>query len=440
MKKQIFIVCAAFLTSFCFAQEAKNKDIKAISVDDAVILAADNNVNLKRQRISLDLLEKKDKYSWNNISPSIRLSAGYSDAFTSGVWNDGDYNKLDVSDPGNWSFGGSLSFGIAPSLYTSIKAAQLNYQNGIVSYESAVRSVELSVRKLFYGLIFSKDNIALQERNMETAKVRYENNMAKYSRGQLSELDLLSSQYNYESLKPSIQSAKIAYENDIANFKQLLGLNQSQEIEILGSLDDVLPPEDFVPDIKLEEIPSIKKIIASIELQENSLLATRFSAWGPSLSASYSYNLRGGVKSGSATSGADSFSLSLSIPLDGYLPWASGALSIAAQEANLADLQLQLENEKTSAALSIDNKIKSLYQSKAQIATLEKNEELAQRTYDMTLRAYNAGSKDLLTLQNASDSLMSAHLKKQQQLYSILTAVLDLENTLGIPFGTLGSK
>ena len=439
MKKLFLCVALLSLSVGLFAQK--------ITVDDAVVLAADNNVSLKRQKLNLDMLEKKNAVSWNSVSPSFTLTGGYSNGFISGLVKDGSYTDTSKSGNGDWSIGGSINLSITPSLYTSIKAARLNYESGIVSYEEAVRSVEVSVRKLFYGLLFTKESIALKERNMETSRIRYENNRDKYSRGQLSELDLLQSQYNYESQKPSIESAIISYENDLATFKLTLGLPQSEEIELVGSLQDFVPPEDFVKtvdSITVEDLPSVKKLQASIELQKNSLAATKFSAWGPSISATYSYSFSGGETAKSRyqadASGGDSLSLNVRIPLDGYLPWSNGSLSVAAQKATLADLEIQLENTKTTAALEIKNSIKKLYQAKSQMAMLEQNVEIAQRAYDMTLRAYNAGSKDLLTLQNASDSLMSARLNQQQQLYNLICSILDLENTLGVPFGSLGTS
>ena len=134
------------------------------------------------------------------------------------------------------------------------------------------------------------------------------------------------------------------------------------------------------------------------------------------------------------------YSLGVRIPLDGYLPWSTGALSVAAQKATLKDLQLQLENQKTTAEISIQNSAKSIMQAQSQLDLRKKNVELAQKTYDMTLNAYNHGSRDLLTLQNAADSLMSAKINLMQQKFTLISAVLDLENTLGIPFGTLGTK
>jgi len=400
--------------------------IKKLTVDEAVILAADNNISLQRQRISLNTLEKKKNTSWNGISPSLSASGSASIPFEDG----------DIS----YSIGGSVGLSFTPSLFTSIKSAKLNYENGVTSYENAVRTIELNVRKIFCSLLYSKENIELQQRKMETAKSLYESNLAKYNRGQLSELDLLNSQYSYESVIPTLQSLQNSYENSIATFKQTLGLSQDVQIELVGNIEEYLNIGKIEINKSIEEVPAVKTILANIELAKTSLLATRFSAWGPSLSASYSYGKAGTSASSDLRTTGNSLSLSLRLPLDGFLPWSNGALSIANQKANLQDLELQLKEKKESVALEIQNNIKNIEQAQAQLKVLESNVQLAQKRYNMTLTAYNHGSKDLLTLQNASDALMTARDNLSSQKIKIFSAILDLENTLGVPFGTLGKE
>lgn len=422
MKKVLLITtfCLSVLC-VCYSQE----NIRKLTVDDAVILAADNNISLQRQRISLNTLEKKKDTSWNGISPSLSASGTMSIPFESD-------SKL------SYSVSASASLNFTPSLFTAIKTAKLNYENGVTSYENAVRTVELNVRKVFCNLLYTKENIQLQERKLETAKSLYESNLAKYNRGQLSELDLLNSQYNYESTIPTLQSLQINYDNSIATFKQTLGLNQSEEIELVGNIEDFLNIGKIEINKNIEEVPAVKTILANMELAKTQLLATRFSAWGPSLSASYSYGKSGNFESSDLRTTGNALSLSLRIPLDGFLPWSSGALSIANQKANLQDLELQLKEKKESTELEIQNSIKKIEQAQAQLNVLENNVELAQKRYNMTLTAYNHGSKDLLTLQNASDALMTARINLSSQKITIFSAILDLENILGVPFGTLG--
>ena len=429
----ISMLCAAVFP--IFAQNASDK-VRTITVDEAVILAADNNISLKRQRISLETLERRNKTSWNSVSPTMSLSGGLTKPL------DGIVTDMEAQIKYSYNVGASARLSLTPSLYTSIKDAQLKYESGKTSYEDAVRQIELNVRKLFYSLLYTQESMNLQRRNMETARIRYENNRDKYNRGQLSELDLLQSQYSYESLRPNIESAEIAYQNSIASFKQTLGISQDEKIELSGSLSDAVPPESFSVNQAVDELPSIKKIKASIAQQENSLLATRFTAYSPSVTASYSWGMNGNDKTEEFKKGQESHSLSLSvnIPLDGYIPWTNGAQNVKNQKAALQDLQLQLENERTTASLNLQNSIKNILQKQSQMDLIDRNVELAQKTYDMTLTAYNHGSRDLLTLQNSADSLLKAKTDRESKKYELISAVLDLENTLGIPFGTLGKE
>ena len=439
MKRSVLIMF--FSASILLYAQESLENFRKITVDDAVILAADNNISLKRQKISLDTLDRRNKSSWNSVGPSASLSASLSKPLDEIVTEPNEMVKMNRNEY-SYQFGASVSLSLTPSLYTSIRDAKLKYESGKTSYEEAVRQVELNVRKIFYNLLYTQENINLQKRNMETARLRYENNRDKYNRGQLSELDLLQSQYSYESQRPSIESAEIAYQNSIASFKQTLGISQNEKIELSGSLYDMLPPDSFSISQTVDELPSIKKLKASIEQQKNSLLATRFSAYGPSVSASWSWGLGGNDKTEELKEHSENHSLSLSlrIPLDGYLPWSNGALNVAGQKATLKDLELQLENERTSAELTLQNSIKNILQKQSQMEMLDRNVELAQKSYDMTLTAYNHGSRDLLTLQNASDSLLKAKTDRESHIYNLICAVMDLENTLGIPFGSLGSE
>ena len=424
LKKTIFL--SALLLLFCevvFCQE----EVRQLTIDDAVILAADNNLSLKRNQLALNQLELKDKYSWNSVSPSIGASAQFGNGLQE--------NSTSLSISGN------VSFRLTPSLYSSIKSAKLNYENGITSYETAVKTVEKNVRQIFYSLIYSKENLSLLNRNLETAKQRYDLSQEKFSRGQLSELDLLTTQMNYESLKPSYESAEIAYENSIANFKQLLGINQNEQIDLIGNLDEMMNVsinQDLL-EYNVEELPTVKEIKSKIELAKTNLLATKFSAWGPSISLGYNASKAGQDMTGEFA-WADfkqSVSVGVSIPLDGYLPWSNGSLSVSAQKSNLEDLNLQLENEKTTVELTIKKYIKEINQAKSQLSSLQSNVALAQKTYDMTLNAYNYGSRDLLTLQNAADSLLKSKNQLQSQVYNLICKIMDLEFTLGLPLGAL---
>ena len=63
--------------------------------------------------------------------------------------------------------------------------------------------------------------------------------------------------------------------------------------------------------------------------------------------------------------------------------------------------------------------------------------ELSQSTYEIIEDAYSRGAADYQRLRNAGDSIGQARNQLLQEQYNLISALLDLENELNIPFGTL---
>ena len=332
----------------------------------------------------------------------------------------------------------SLSF--SPNLFATIEKARIDYEQGKLTYEQTCRTVELNVRKAFYGLLYEQENINLQRRNLQTAKEQYEQNLAKYNQGRMSELDVLSAEVKYKGLQPTVESAYVTFLNDLDAFMQLIGMEKRYFIEFSGTLDDVSVDKK----ISLENLeinsPSIVSLEKQLESAKTALLALRFSAYAPSVSASWQHGYSTTPSKSSDWSDNGTISLTATIPLDGILPWSTRADNINSAKDKIADLELQISEEKKSLKVNTDGAVRKIRQSLSSIKSKQANVELAQRTYDMTLQAYNRGTKDLLSLQNASDSLLSAEVTLKSEQRSLINAVLELENTIGVPFGTLSKK
>ena len=399
--------------------------VKELTVEDAVQLAKENNISVKIAENTLDDLELKNKYSWNSVSPTASMNGNFSDNFE--------------NDTTNFSLSGSVNLSLKTNLYSEIKGASLNYQKGLLTYNEAVRNIELSVRKSFYNLIYQQENLVLQKRSLETSRTQYLNNEEKFRNGKISELDAFTSRVNYESKKPVVDSAEIKFQNDLASFKQILGIPQKTEITLAGSLDEIMNLKEItfesLPKVD-EPAPDVKAAEYNVEIAKNSLLDTRFSAYAPTVSGSYSY----GKSKNSASddwSTTNQISVGVSVPLDGILPWSTRAVNIKTQKNALDTAEKSLEDAKTSVAVQTESCIRKINQAVKQLDSLKATEELANQTYQMTLTAYNYGKMDFLSLQNANDSVLSAGVNLKSQAYTLISAVLDLESVLGIDFGTL---
>lgn len=466
MKRAIIVLClAASLSFFSTAQTGA----RTITIDDAVNLALQNNLDIKQSKMDLELLAQKNKYSWNSVSPSISASGGFNGS-----------SPLDNFENTSFSYslGASLNLTLTPALRTTMKKALLDYQSGQASLETTKRKIELSVRKTFYSLIYFNDNLEIQQRSLETTKQTYEANQVKYKQGRLPELQLLNSQYNYEKKIPEIENLKRNYQSNIDSFKLLLGLSLEDEITLEGKLDEAVSVhfDETILQTSLnsiEENAQIKSLKQQILSTENAIQTTKLSSYAPTVSFSVSESTKGSNREIKNTlfyykldnDNADkdgyapmeqrkikevvtqkkwkpssdlSYGITVRIPLDGYFPWSSGKLNIASSEETLQKLKMNLEQTRTQTTLAVKNSYNSILQALTQLELLEKNVELTQKTYEMSKNAYNMGSVDLLSLQQAEDNLYSAKYNVQNQKYTILTSILTLEDTVGLPYGTLG--
>ena len=436
MKKTVFktvIFAGMLLVANVYAAENAKK--YALSVEDAVKIAKENNVSIKRQKITLDAALRAKKDSWNSVSPSVVVGASSTvpvDFLTGG----------DQSSDFDASFGvnAGVSVSLSANLFTSIKSAQLDFEQSKISFDEAVRQIELSVRQSYYGLLYEKENIGLQEENLRIAKQQYESNLQKYNAGRLSEVDALSAEVNYKSKIPTVENAYTTYINDLDNFKQVLGLAIADEIEFTGSLDDYL----YLGEIKVEEKDVISATLQTLESQlesaKVSVMDKRFSAFAPSLNAKLSWQDSSwyvGKDDASDPKKTASVSLSASIPLDGVLPWSQKNNAIDSAKDKVSDLELQIDNERKTFVRTINSSLRSIKQSQEAIKYKQANVELAEKNYSMTSEAYNRGTKDLLSLQNSNNTLLQAKVSLNSEILTLAKTIIKLESTIGADFGSL---
>ncbi len=439
MKKSVFYLFSLFavfaFTVSGFAQENEGREYQ-LSVEDAVKIAKENNVSVKQQKITLDAAKRTKDHSWNSLSPSLSVGASSTvpmDGLTGGDQTSSYSASFDIS--------ATASLNLSANLYTTMQSAKISYEQNKLSFDDAVRKIELSVREAYYELLYSKENIKLQEENLAIAKTQYENNLAKYNSGRLSEVDALSAEVNYKSKIPTVESARTTYKNAMDSFKQVLGLMLNDKVELTGSLDDCLYLKKIELDIKNYKSSSIKNLELKLESAKNSVLDKRFSAFAPSLSASFSWS-DGSWYAGSDGTTKDatkssSVRLSASIPLDGALPWSAKNDAVDSAKDSVADYELQLDDERKTFMRTVNSALRSIEQSQSSILYKQANVELAQKTYDMTSEAYNRGTKDLLSLQSANNTLLSAQVTLNSEILTLTKNIMELENTLGVDIGSL---
>src|SRR5574344_119477 len=400
------------------------------TVDKAVQTALENNVSLHRSELSLKGLERIKNHAWNSISPSVSVTG------TGTMLNSASTDE--TGGAYRSSFAGQLdtSVSVSLSVFSEIDAARRNYETGTITYENARRSVEASVRIMFYNILYQIEYRALQQRNLESARVQYEMNLAKYNEGRISELDVLSSRISYEKLKPVYESAVVAEKNLYASFRQILGVKIDEAVELSGSLPETAASVPAaLSACTSEQSGDVKQLEKSLAAAESTLVAAQSAAFLPTLKFGWSYN-PSRTENSSAWSDKGAAYASLLWTPDSFLPFSAAADKIASARDAADDARLQLADTRTTVENNCRSYQMLISQLRTAVASDNENKKLAEKNYSMMKKAYADGYKDLLSLRDASDQLLSTEVSLLSDEYALIAAVINLEKESGVPFGT----
>ena len=402
--------------------------IQTLTVDEAVRIALEKNLSLRRNAITLNGQKRTADRSWNSLIPG--LSAGAALSHPESVAGDIPAAQ-DVWTPG---LSVSASLSLSAATIDTIKQARAGYDAGLLTYEQARVELELQVRKLFYQILLLESNRELAAQSLESAQARYEQSAAFARTGQASRLEEMSARVDMENQRPNVRKAETLYENALDSLRSLLDIPWGEALVLSGSLqyeDDGIPSETARGDSL--EAAALQKNIQSLEAERR---AARNGAYLPSLSLSWKssplYNIDGNQWNDNG-----SFSLSLGFSLDNFLPWSAAKTRIDSLGDSIRSAEIQLSEAMRNRESSITQYRRTLEQTQETIAALTLNVELAETAYAMYEEAYRNGAADYQQLRDAGDSLREAQGRVREEQYNFISAILDLEKELGVPFGTI---
>jgi outer membrane protein TolC len=418
------LLCISLIV-FCFAGAWGQDPLqRTLTVDEAVRIALEKNLGLERSALEIAGKKRTSDRSWNSLLPSVSASAGVShpSSITGPVSPEQNIWTPELSL--------SASVSLSTAVIENIKKAKADYEAGLLSYELARQELELQVRKLFYQILLLQANIELAVQSLESAQARYEESSALAKVGQASRLDELSARVDLENQRPKVRSAETLYANALDSFKAVLGIEQESGLLLPGSLE-------YSGGVAIGEGSRGESLEAAALRQGiKALEAQRKAAWHgahiPSLRLSWNSNPL--YRSESWNDSGGSFSISLGISLDSFLPWSAAKTQLDTLDDNIQSSRLQLAESLRNRDDRIRQYERTINQTTETIEALRLNVELAESTYAMYGEAYRQGAADYQSLRNAGDSLSQAKNQVQQEYYNLIAAVLDLEKELNTAF------
>ncbi len=398
-----------------------------LTADRAVALAVQNNLSLQRTKITADAKKRAADRAWNELIPAVSASSAAS-----------KYNAANSDWTATEKLSASLS--LSPAVFTAMKQTKVDYEAGAIDYESAKKSLELSTRKSFNQLLLFKAQIEVYERKIETAKSQYDQTAAKAKVGQAPQLEVLSAQVAWETLKPNLRSAIVSYEDALDQFKLYIGLPVGTDLELAGSLDtseleSFLKANPVAGLSRLGDPDSVSVLRKSKELATVEKKAAAESAYLPTLALAYS---AAPTYANDEWNDSGSFSATLSLKLDSFLPWSTTKETLDKYDDSIATYDSRIAEAQRSSEATIRSLKRSIEASLSKIDALVLNVTLAEKSYANYEEAYRRGTSDLQSLKDSGDALIEARASVLTERHALLDALLDLESELNLPFGDAG--
>lgn len=451
--KKIIIVSILFLSvvSNIFAEKnTKTQEPLTLTVEDAVSYAITNSKSLKSSEIDLEIKKRAKMYSWNVFLPSLSVSGTMSrsneysdmmDSIKSAI--NPSHKPLEPAEINHWKAVGNVSaqlnFNLA--MIQSMCASKANYEAGLISWEQTSKQTEMNIRKMFYALLLMEENLRIQNELLDSAKARWQQAEINYKNGLVPQLSALNAQVAYENKKPAILELTQSFKQQKDTFAFLLGIPYGREINLVGSIDTrfVKVNADELVQKYVEENLDVKALKKNIELLKISLNASRLSTFTPSLSVSYGFQpVVAQIDSDWIDTYIDNGSFSATVVIDvmKMMPFSANMQSIKDTKQNLAKAELGLSQLLQNTEIQIHTLVDKLNKSEASIKASQMNIKLAQKAYDMTVRAYNSGTQELLDVKDSENSLSQAKLGLLNEKLNYISALLDLENAINVKLVT----
>lgn len=410
-----------------------------LGIAEVVALAIGHNLSLRRGAVDLEAAKRQSAYAAGAFFPSISASVGLAMANNA---NDPSGNSLSPGWSVPVSYGVSLA--LSPGVLLDIEAARTNYAMGLLSYASASRSLEKSVRAAFYALLLQRESIRLEEASVERGRRQLEQVEASYKAGLVPDLDLMIAQVALDAHKPVLNGLNDAFTQQMGQFKQLLGLEADRRISLVGDLEPLATAPSLMGIGSGGDSLELQALRLGLEATERKKRSQQLSAWLPTLSLGWSGQPVLGEAFSASQRWSDAsggLSLGLSFSPNALFPWTSAAEAIAQLEDQARKARLQIEEQSRAQAFNRESYIAQMRQSLQALESLDAAARLAQRAYDLSLDAYRLGAKDLVSLQSAEGDLQRARYNVLSERLTLLTTALSLEYEDNLPFGTvLGGK
>ncbi|MFZ0455610.1 MAG: TolC family protein [Ignavibacteriaceae bacterium] len=318
------------------------------------------------------------------------------------------------------------------AVFRGIGASQIYLDLAKEELKRKVTSTVLDVKKAFYGVLLTKQLLEITTASYNNALENLKNVQALKAQGLVSDYDALQAEVRVENIKPVVLQIENRLKDIKNSFKIVIGVNQKEEIDVEGKFQYA---KEETPEIAgtiekaMESNFSISSLKLKMQVDEAFIDLDRSEYW-PSLYAFGNYSYAGSADNLKFQNYSSTVvGLTLSINL---FNGERTKNKVQQSEISLKQTGEQLSQLKDYISTQAKAKIYELNRARSSIDAQERNVNLAEKAYDISIVRYKEGTGNQLEVQNADMELKQARINRLQTIYDYIIAKSSLDEILGI--------
>ncbi len=340
----------------------------------------------------------------------------------------------------------SLSLSFAQPIFTrntlqeNLNEAKYLYDRSSSEFTRRQMDIIYQVTEGFYSVYRATREVEIAQEKLKNSEEAFRIAQLKGETGRIPEGDVLIAEVSVAQNRATLSESKGNLERVKDTFKQLIGLSLDEDIQIITDL----MYESFEIDLTKAIEEALRNRLEIYESQLNINLqkikvdrAQRIREFSGNISAYYDLTgistLQGGSTRSLFESSFDNFierppnrgiTFTLSYPI---FDWGRGSARVQQEMASLKESELSLENTNTTIIRDVRDIVRSVAEAKNRLEIHEKNQQVAQRSYEISRLRFENGDITSQELGVEQERLATTQINYLNAFISYQLAVADLK-------------
>lgn len=415
------------------SEPQQDAQVLMLTLEDALRIALEENptVQIADQTVEAKKYAKRGTYA--ALWPEISASATYQRYIKKQRLHFSG-QTIEVGTANNYSAGIQAALPVVNAqLWKSLKLSAMDVELAVEQARGSRVDMVEQVSKAFYQVLLAKDSYNVYKRVYDNAVENHKIVEKRYSVGQVSEYDFITSQVSVANAEPNVFNAQNSIVVALWQLKALLGLDLDKDIDCVGSLADfeALMNAHIDMNLNLDNNTTMRQLDIQERMLEKSVEMVK-STNLPTLALSINYNI---------TSMSENFKfseyqwnpysvaiLSLNVPI---FSGGKRRAELAQAKINLQNIQLQRENAERQLHTAMMQYSTTMETNLKQYHASSQTISQAKRGYDIAVKRYEVGGGTLVDIDNSQLAYTQAELSRSTAIYNYLVNQVSLEKVKG---------